>query len=65
MTSSGTADHDKRFGEACKPFCNGDNGLSEDLQGGETPQAVTVGSNVEPETEVRHHKEEQPGERHR
>lgn len=43
----------------------GDNGLSEDLRGGESPETVSEGSSVEPETEVSHSKEEQPDERHR
>lgn len=42
----------------------GDNGLSEDLQGGETPETVSQGS-VQPETKVNHSKEEQPDERNR
>lgn len=43
----------------------GDNGMSEDLQGGETPETVPEGGSVEPETEVHHSKEEWPDERHR
>ena len=45
----------------CAP---GDNGLSEDLQGGQTPETVPEGSGVEPETEVNHGEEERPDERH-
>lgn len=39
----------------------GDNGLSEDLQGGQTPETVSEGSGVQ----LSHSKEEQPDERHR
>lgn len=31
-----------------------DNGLSEDLQGGEIPETVSQGCSVEPETKVNH-----------
>lgn len=43
----------------------GDNGLSEGLQGGETPETVSEGRGVEPETKVSLSKEEQPDERSR
>lgn len=43
----------------------GDNGLSEDLQGGETPETMSEGGCVEPETEVSYSKAEQMDARHR
>ena len=46
-------------------YMPGDNGLSEDLQGGETPETVSEGRRVEPETKVGRCKEEQPDERRR
>lgn len=39
----------------------GDDGLSENLQGGQTPETVSEGSGVQ----VSHSKEGQPDERHR
>lgn len=36
------------------PHVPGDNGLPEDLQGGETPETVSEGRSVEPETKVSH-----------
>lgn len=46
-------------------YVPGDNGLSEDLQGGETPETTSEGCSVEPEAKVSHSEEEQPDERHR
>lgn len=43
----------------------GDNGLSKDLQGGQTPQIVSERSGMQPETKVNHSEEEQPDEGHR
>lgn len=43
----------------------GDNGLSEDLQGGQTPETVSEGSGLQPATKASPNKEEQLDERHR
>ncbi len=44
---------------------SGDDGLPEELQGGETPEAASEGSSVESEAKVPHSEEERSDERHR
>lgn len=43
----------------------GDDGLPEDLQGGQTPEIVSERSRVQPETKASHGEEKQPNEGHR
>lgn len=43
----------------------GDDGLPEDLQGGQTPEIVSERSRVQPETKASRREEERPNEGHR